>query len=180
MRTVMISLLLITIASPVLGNAEVLDSAAHGFTSQHKVVLEATPAAAYTALTEDVHLWWDAEHSYGGQARAFSLDASAGGCFCESLGDAGSVEHMRIVNVQAGKSLTMQGGLGPLQGMGVAGSMTFVFQPHESGSELTYRYVVGGYYAGGLDSLAESVDQVQLAQLLRLQRYLANGRPPNR
>jgi len=88
--------------------------------------------------------------------------------------------HGTMSYVQVGKSLTMQGGLGPLQGMGVAGSMTFVFQPHESGSELTYRYVVGGYYAEALDSLAEPVDQVQLAQLLRLQRYLANGRPPNR
>jgi hypothetical protein len=175
MRTVLIGLLLVSVTS----HAEVLDSTAHGFTSQHELVLAATPAAAYTALTEGLHLWWDAEHSYAGQARGFSVDASAGGCFCESLGDAGSVEHMRVVNVQVGKSLTMQGGLGPLQGMGVAGSMSFVFQPHESGSLLTYRYVVGGYHAGGLDSLAIPVDQVQLGQLQRLQKYLSSGMPLN-
>jgi hypothetical protein len=50
-----------------------------------------------------------------------------------------------VVFVDPGKTLRMRGGLGPLQGLGVAGAMTFTIAATESGSELTYRYVVGGY-----------------------------------
>ena len=166
-------MLVLLLASPA--QTEVLSVANDGFVSQHELVLKATPAEAYTALTDQLHNWWDAAHSYGGQASAFTLDARAGGCFCEALPNGGSVEHMRVVNAQPGKSLTLQGGLGPLQSMAVSGSMLFRLQPHEQGTLLTYRYVVGGYHPGGLQSLAGPVDQVQLGQLQRLARFIASG-----
>lgn len=159
--------------------AELIDVTPAGFTSEHQLVLNAPPAKAYAALTRDVHLWWDADHSYGGDAKNFTLQARAGGCFCEQLAAGGSVEHMRVVNAQPGKSLTMQGGLGPLQSMAVTGSMVFSLQSHEAGSLLTYRYMVGGFNPGGLESIAAPVDQVQLGQLQRLQQYLATSKPLN-
>ncbi len=159
--------------------AELLESTAAGFVSQHQLVLEVPPAQAYMALTRDIHLWWDASHSYGGDAARFSLQARAGGCFCEQLEDGGSVEHMRVVRVLPGAVLTMQGGLGPLQDMAVNGSMSFVLQPHEAGSMLIYRYSVGGYTPGGLEPIAAPVDQVQLGQLQRLQKFLATSKPLN-
>jgi len=155
--------------------AEVVDADTNGFISRHTLVLAAPPQRAYEVLTQQIHLWWDASHSYGANAQAFSMDARAGGCFCETLPGGGSVEHMRVVNVQPGASLTLRGALGPLQEMGVAGSMQFVFEPHAEGSLLTYRYSVGGYYPGGLNGLAQPVDQVQLGQLQRLQRFIAGG-----
>ena len=87
---------------------------------------------------------------------------------------------MRVVNAQPGKSLTLQGGLGPLQYMGVAGSMLFAMQAAEGGTQLTYRYIVGGFQPGGLAAMAEPVDRVQLGQLKRLQQYLASGEALNR
>ena len=154
--------------------AEVVDSDANGFISAHTLYLPVEPEAAYNALVKDVALWWDASHSYAGQAAAFSIEDHAGGCFCERNGDV-EVEHMRVVNVARGQSITLQGGLGPLQSMAVTGSMSFIFLPAEGGSELKYQYSVGGYLPGGLESLAEPVDRVQLGQLQRLKRYLETG-----
>lgn len=153
--------------------AEVTAVAADGFVSEHNLILEADPGRAYQALTDEVAAWWDAAHSYSGEAKNFRLDAWAGGCFCEKLPDGGSVEHMRVVFAQPGKLLRMQGGLGPLQTMGVSGSMVFALEPAEGGrTRLAYRYVVSGWSGSGLDGLAEPVDRVQLGQLERLAVYL--------
>ena len=69
----------------------------------------------------------------------------------------------------------MHGGLGPLARMGVAGAMSFSLAAHERGTELRYRYEVGGFTVGGLEAIAPAVDAVQLGQLKRLQAYLADG-----
>ncbi len=165
------------LVAPV-ARAEVVSVSASGFVSQHELVLAASPEKAYTALVDDVALWWDAAHSFGGDAGAFSLEDRAGGCFCEQS-EGIAVEHMRVVNAQNGRSLTMRGGLGPLQGMAVTGAMLFRFEAHPEGSLLKYRYTVGGYAPGGLESLAEPVDRVQLGQLQRLARYLQTNQALN-
>ena len=150
-----------------------------GFVSEHTVILAAPPAEAYQALTAQISQWWDAAHSYSGKAENFSLDATAGGCFCEQLPGGGSVMHMMVVYADPGVLLRLVGGLGPLQGMGVSGSMDFALEPNPASADgsstlLQYRYVVHGYVPGGMEAFASAVDQVQLGQLLRLQAYLAN------
>ncbi len=160
-------------------SAEVLSSSDAGFVSAHTLDLPADPASVYEALTTDVAKWWDASHSYGGKASGFSLDASALGCFCERLPDGGEVAHMQVVFARAGRQLRMIGGLGPLQGLGVAGSMDFSLIETESGSRLEYRYSVSGYTPEGLDQWASAVDQVQLSQLNRLAEYVKTGKALN-
>lgn len=156
-------------------NAEVTASADHGFISEHTLILQATPAQAWLALTDNIHLWWDGSHSYSGDAGNFSLAAVAGGCFCEQLPDGGQVEHMRVVFAAPGKQLRLSGGLGPLQEIGAGGSMTFILNALDNETtELQYRYVVSGFLPSGLQGFAGPVDQVQLSQLQRLQSYLAN------
>lgn len=153
--------------------AKVTASSAGGFVSEHALELPGvTPHEAYLALTRDVALWWDASHSHSGNARNFSLDARAGGCFCEQLPGGGSVQHMQVVFADPGKRLRMLGGLGPLQALAVQGSMDFNLHAYEGGTRLEYRYAVGGYLPEGLDSWAGAVDQVQLGQLQRLQAFL--------
>ncbi len=145
-----------------------------GFVSEHVIELAADPVVAYEGLTSRVHEWWDAIHSYSGNAENFTLDARAGGCFCEALDNGGSVQHMQVVWANPGKGLRLSGGLGPLQTMGVAGSMSFDLEANDTGgTTLRYRYEVGGFTTGGLAALASPVDQVQLGQLQRLQRLLA-------
>ncbi len=44
-----------------------------------------------------------------------------GGCFCELIPDgAGEIEHMRVIYTRPGVTLRLQGGLGPLQEVGVS------------------------------------------------------------
>lgn len=156
--------------------ADVTASSANGFISQHEFTIAAAREKVFHALTAEVDHWWDAVHSYSGDAANFSIDARAGGCFCEKLKD-GDVTHMTVVFVARNKQLRMLGGLGPLQGMAVNGSMTFSLSDEGAGTRLSYTYAVGGYTPDGLDKLAEPVDRVQLGQLQRLQRYVETGNP---
>jgi uncharacterized protein YndB with AHSA1/START domain len=167
--SVSLALLLLT----AMARAEVVAAGAHGFISEHEVLLAAPPARAYAALTEEVAAWWDPAHSHSGEAANFTLDAGAGGCFCEKLANGGTVMHMQVVFADPGRLLRLVGGLGPLQGMGISGSMDFALEAHgDNGTRLRYRYVVSGYAPEGLEALAEPVDRVQLGQLERLRTYL--------
>lgn len=173
MRTVafVVTLLVVPIA-----HADVTASAPNGFVSEWDITIAAPRERVFRALTDEVGRWWDAAHSYSGEAANFSIDARPGGCFCERLTD-GGVAHMTVVFVQRGTLLRMVGGLGPLQGMAVSGSMTFALSDAGTGTRLKYEYAVGGYSADGLLQMAEPVDRVQHGQLLRLQRYIETGTP---
>ncbi len=167
--------MLILLLIPASLQAEVIAAADGGFISRHELVLEATPADTWTALTGEVARWWDPAHSYSGLAANFSLDARAGGCFCEALPDGGSVMHLQVVFAAPGRLLRLSGGLGPLQGMGVSGAMTFALEAlGDRRTTLSYEYVVSGYAPDGLAGLAGPVDAVQLGQLERLAAYLRN------
>ena len=155
----------------LVANAEVTQVDARYFVSEHRIPISASPGKVWRALTEDVAQWWDATHSYSGNAENFHLEARAGGCFCE-IYESGSIEHMRVVLARTNLELRMHGGLGPLQSMGVAGAMTFALEKTETGTLLNYKYAVTG--AGG-EALAGAVDRVQLGQLQRLQRYAEGG-----
>ncbi len=160
-----------------LSNADVTASSAGGFVSEHLLTIAAPRARVFQALTEEVGRWWDPQHSYSGNSANFSIDARPGGCFCERMND-GGVAHMTVVFVQRDAVLRMLGGLGPLQSMAVNGSMTFSFtDAPDRATRLQYRYAVGGYSPEGLNGLAAPVDQVQLGQLERLQRYVETGSP---
>jgi len=157
-------------------NAELTASSPSGFVSEHDITIAAPPQRVFDALTAEVGRWWNPAHSYSGQAASFTLDARAGGCFCERW-SGGSVRHMTVVFVEPGRTLRLAGGLGPLQSMAVTGSMTFTFEGDGAATRLHYRYAVGGWTPDGLTALAQPVDQVQLGQLLRLKHYVETGSP---
>ena len=170
LRAPLVLLVLFAAVSSI--HAEVTAVSEQGFTSEHDLDIAAEPERVYDALTTEIHLWWDATHSYSGKAENFYLQARAQGCFCEKLPSGGSVRHLEVVFADPGKQLRLSGGLGPLQTMGVAGSMSFTLVAQGSGTRLEYRYEVGGYTAGGLAALAGPVDQVQLGQLNRLKAFV--------
>jgi len=162
MRQVVVALALV--AAPV--SAKVVSSTPHGFALAETATVSAPPAELYRTLV-DIAGWWDGAHSYSGDAANLSIDARPGGCWCETL-KSGAIEHMRIVYVQPGAVLRAQGGLGPLQGEGVAGSLTYTIKPVAGGSEITQAYVVGGYIRQGAEQLAPAVDAVMAAGFRRL------------
>jgi len=152
-------------------HAEVIDVAANGFEVRESVHVAASPDRAYAELLQPAH-WWSSDHTFSGSAANLKLDARAGGCWCESLPDGGSVEHMRVVYVAPGKVLRLRGALGPFQGLAVTGAMTFSVKSNGGGSDITLSYVVGGYAKDGFDALSKAADRVLGEQVARLKNTI--------
>lgn len=131
----------------------------------------AAPERAYAAIV-GVARWWDASHTYSGNASNLSLDARAGGCWCEQLADGGSVQHMTVLAAMPGRMLRLSGGLGPLQAGAVNAVMTWTIKRDGSGSEVAMSYLVDGYFPGGLDKVRGDVDAVLAHQVERLRAYV--------
>jgi uncharacterized protein YndB with AHSA1/START domain len=157
--------------------AGIVDSSASGFTVRTTVVVRSSPDDAYRAVTGSIGEWWNPEHTYSGKSENLSIDVLNNGCFCEMLGNGGIVRHMTVVYANPGKALRLSGGLGPLQGMGAAGSLTWDFKPSSVGTAIEMTYTVGGYAPGGLGSLAPAVDRVLAEQMDRLKNFIETGKP---
>ena len=156
--------------------AEVVVVDEQGFVSEHRIEVAATPARVFEALAEETGAWWDPAHTYWGDASRVALSqCPIALALCETSGDVEKfVIHLRIDAYRPGKSLVLSGGLGPLQSLGVAASMTFNLAATEQGTRLDYRYIVNGR---DLAEWAEPVDRVQGGQLTRLKRYIETGAP---
>ena len=170
MRRAFLAVALLAIAAPVAG--EVKSSAPGGFEVESRIVVAASPGEAWAMLGR-IGEWWNKDHSYSGSSANLSLKAKVGGCFCERIPPNGAIEHMRVVYARPPALLRLQGGLGPLQAEGVAGTLTWTLKAVPGGTEIVQTYVVGGYVRGGADKLAPIVDKVMAEQLAGLQRRLA-------
>ena len=151
--------------------AEVLNIDSYGFILKNQVTVKANPQQSWQTLVEDVGKWWPADHSWWGKAENFSIEARAGGCFCEINGDS-QAQHMMVSFVEPGKLLRMTGGLGPLQGMGLYGALDWQFEAVDGGTRITLTYKVHGYAPEGFKDLAPIVDHVQGLQLGGLGQHL--------
>lgn len=167
-----LALPLLACLAPGLASAEVLSSSAAGFALEQRIEVATDPQRTWRALVEDIGTWWPRDHTWWGAESTLSLEARAGGCFCERAGER-SAEHLRVVFVDAPNTLRLLGGLGPLQGMGLHGALEFSISAREDGgSEVRMRYTVGGYSATDLSGFAPVVDRVQGQQLEGLRAHL--------
>ena len=161
--------------------AEVKSSSATAFEIAGEADVAADPGGAMRAITR-IGRWWSSDHTYSGDAANLSLDAHAGGCFCERW-NGGSVEHGRVVLAferDGVRQVRILGALGPLQEMGVTGVLTFTVTPRQggaAGAHVTMTYRVSGEPGLGLDHLAAPVDHVIMEQFDRLIRYTDTGAP---
>jgi hypothetical protein len=155
--------------------AAIVDSAGNGFTVKIAIGAQVPAATAYRTIV-DVASWWDPDHPYSGTSSNLSIDAVRGGCFCEKLANGGGVRHLAVVYADPGKRLRMNGGLGPMEDMAVAGSLSF-----DRGSRrpvhVTLTYTAGGYLPGGLDAMAKPADAMLTCAMQRLERALDGARP---
>ena len=156
-------------AGPVA--AEVVSVAGNGFELRETAHIAATPEQVYAALLLPAN-WWSSAHTFSGSAANLKLDARAGGCWCENLPDGGSAEHLRVVFVAPGKTLRLRGALGPLQGMGVDGALTWSLKSNAGGTDISVTYAVGGYTKEGFDELSKAVDRVLGEQAERLKKFI--------
>ena len=153
--------------------AEVASVAPTGFEVRYRTAVKAPAPKVWEALLA-VGSWWSPQHTWSGDAGNLSIDARAGGCFCEKLPD-GGVQHMTVVFVDRGKVLRLAGAIGPLQAAGLAGSMTWEIKPAPGGAALELAYAVGGYMPGGFDKLAPIADRMLGEQFERLKRLIETG-----
>lgn len=168
-------ILLCCIASAPAG-AEIKSMTDQGFEVSKTVIVKADPKHVYETLGKP-GLWWSSAHTYSGDAKNMTMVLKAGGCFCEAIPKSGGeVEHGRVVYAQPGQALRLSSALGPLQGEGVAGSLTWSLKKVEGGTEITQSYVVGGYIRGGPKQWASAVDMVTGEQLDRLKALLDSGK----
>jgi uncharacterized protein YndB with AHSA1/START domain len=154
---------------PAPAMAEVVGRSDQAFELRFTAEVTATPDDAWTAMIAPSG-WWSSNHTYSGDAANLSLDASAGGCFCERLpasaehpseGPRGSVEHMRVIYVEQPRALRLAGALGPLQSEAVQGVLTVTFKPLEGGgTRILWEYNVGGSMRFKTEQIAPLMDKI--------------------
>ena len=157
---VAVAIVLISPTAP----AAVVASGVGGFIIRDEVVYPGERAAAWQRLVR-IQDWWSSAHTYSGNSANLSMSLRPGGCWCEKLPNGGFVRHMDVVLVIPGETLSVTGGLGPLQAMGATGALTFTLKDGAKGTTVIAEYAVTGYSAGGIGQLAAPVDEVLAEQL---------------
>lgn len=152
-------------------SADVLSVSANGFEVKETVHVAASSDKSFAALLEPSR-WWASEHTFSGNAANLTLDARAGGCWCESLPGGGSVEHLHVIFVSPGKVIRLRGALGPFQALAVEGVMNWTVKPNGNGSDISVSYAIGGYSKDGFDALSKAADQVLGVQIERLRKLI--------
>jgi uncharacterized protein YndB with AHSA1/START domain len=164
---------LVALGAGLPAAAEVVSAADNGCVIRQSVHLAASPGEVYDAVIQPAK-WWNSEHTFSGSAANLTLEARAGGCFCEKLPDGGSVQHLEVVAALPGKTLVLRGAMGPFQGQGVAGVLTWKMATAPGGgTDLTLTYALGGYLTlpGGFAEWSKRADGMFATQIASLQKF---------
>jgi uncharacterized protein YndB with AHSA1/START domain len=156
--------------------ADVVDSAANGFTVKETVNIQAPPQEVYKRIFR-VSEWWPSAHTFSLDAHNLTLEEKVGGCFCEKLPGGGAVKHMEVTYLVPAKIIALHGTIGPLQVLAAAGSMQIQLTPADGGTKVEVTYAVGGYLAAGLNTWAAPVDGALKDQFTRLKNAIEKGDP---
>lgn len=160
-----------------VASAGVVDTSGDGFTLRTTITVSGSPADAYRIVSGSIGEWWHPDHTYSGDARNMSIDVPSGGCFCEQLANGGIVRHMTVVYANPGATLRLTGGLGPLQEMAAAGTLTWNFTAAPGGTTIEMTFSAFGYHPKGLGSMAGIFDAVLGEQMARLKSFIDTGKP---
>jgi uncharacterized protein YndB with AHSA1/START domain len=169
MRVALLAGLLAAACAPQAA-AEVKSSAADGFLIEQRIVVKADAERSWQALLQPSR-WWSKAHTWSGSAENLSLDAKAGGCFCERW-TGGEVEHARVLFLRKGQLLRMQGAFGPMQPMAVQAVLEFKLTPGKDGTQVDLSYRANGGSASMLDKIAAPVDGMLAEQMAGLKQLL--------
>ncbi|GAB3032474.1 SRPBCC family protein [Oleiagrimonas citrea] len=169
MKNILVLACLLTPIFAIPARADVVQHAADGFHVHVQVDVAHAPKRVYADLLR-IDRWWSSSHTFSGKAQNLSLQARAGGCFCEHW-NGGSVEHARVIAALPGHALVLEGALGPLQTMAVEGVLRFALTPHDGGTRVEVDYRVNGSSLSQLSDVAPAVDRVITEQVTRLARF---------
>jgi hypothetical protein len=178
MRAWIRAVFITALAAGTAAQAEVKSVNDAGFSIASNVRIDRDPRSVYSLIVKPAR-WWSSEHSYSGDAANLSMDPQAGGCFCERLpganGNAGGVEHARLILAEPYKRVRLSGALGPLQADAVIGTLELTIMPSDRGVEVTMSYTAAGYMRIDSKQMAPAVDKVLTEQLMRLKRVAEQG-----
>jgi len=146
-------------------HADVKSVAPDGMVLQFKGEVALSRDDAWSRLLNP-SAWWVGDHTYSGDSKNLSIDAVAGGCWCE-LWEGGEVEHGRVIYLKRNEAIRYNAPLGPLQGLGVNSVVTFSLADGSAAGRtaITVDMVVVGSSLSGLDKLAPIVNDVVGAQV---------------
>jgi uncharacterized protein YndB with AHSA1/START domain len=173
MKTVLALLISWLLTQPAL--AGIVESTPNGFVIEQAIVIKAPVDKVYAALIDPAS-WWSSQHTFSGSAKNLSLEAKAGGCFCE-VWPGGSVEHSRVVFIAPKSILRLRGVLGPFQAHGVDGALTFTLSADQGGTKLVLQNILGGFMKGGFGQWPERADAMLAEQVGRLKNFAETGAP---
>ncbi len=160
----------------LLARAEVVDSAASGFTVKTVVQINAPPEEVFHKLIQNIGDWWNPEHTFSHDAHNLRIEPRPGGCLCEKMPNLGFVRHFELINFIPGKYVVFSGAMGPLQPLAAVGTMQIQLTAAEGGTKLEMTYAVSGYLAKGLNTWAPAVDMVTGEQFVRLKNFVETGK----
>ncbi len=176
LRSVIAATILLAVTTAP-ATADVVKAEAAGFVVEKTVTINASADTVWETLRAPQR-WWSKEHTWSGDANNLYIDSQATGCFCEKLPGRGSVQHARLIYVDKGKLLRMEGAFGPLQGEAIVATLTFALSPDgDNATKVKMSYVAGGYSPTGFEKLAPLVDGVLGTQLDGL-KAAAEAPPP--
>jgi uncharacterized protein YndB with AHSA1/START domain len=165
MRGLIAALILGGVAAGAPARAEVEQATPVMFDIEQNLTIDAPVQQVWDTLRSP-QKWWSHDHTYTDNSANLYLDSQATGCFCEKIPGKGSVEHGRIVFIQAPRALRLSAALGPLQAEAVTGTLTIVLAPEgDKATKVSLAYIVSGYAKGGLDAIAPKVDDVLAVQM---------------
>lgn len=174
-RVAIAAVLFAIVTTPAI--ADVVKTEAAGFVVEKTVTIDASADTVWETLRAPQR-WWSKEHTWSGDSANLYIDSQATGCFCEKLPGKGSVQHARLIFVDKGKMLRMEGAFGPLQGEAIVATLTFELSPEgDKATKVKMTYVAGGYSPTGFEKLAPLVDGVFGTQLDGL-KTAAEAPPP--
>ena len=177
LKFVIVIAVLATLAGESAARADVLSAAPGGLVVRTIVEVSAAPEAVYDALTARVGEWWPADQTWSGNSSNLSIDARAGGCFCEKLSNGGSVQIMQVVWAERGTLLRMSGAPGRLQESAAIATQSWQLTKSAVGTRVEMTFAAAGYLPGGFEKLAPAVDEVYVALVSRLARYIGTPKP---
>lgn len=166
--SLLLTALLLGVATPVA--ADVSRSDASSFELAQRIVVKADQKASFQALLQPQR-WWSKAHTGSGNSRNLSLDAHAGGCWCERW-SGGEVEHARVLSIKRDSLLRLRGAFGPMQAMAVNGVLEFQLIPGKDGTQIDLAYRVTGADSSRLDAIAAVTDKMFAEQMTALKALL--------
>ena len=167
--------MLLLAATPVAPAFAAVESAhPDGFLVRHEVVVPVDRQRAFEEMTHPER-WWNDAHTWSGSAANLTLDARAGGCWCETWPQ-GAAEHGIVIRIVHDESLRVRAAFGPLQEMALNGVFDLTIADIEGGgTRIVATFRVNGPASAQLDKLAAPVDGVIGEQVERLRAKLAGA-----